>query len=145
MSEITCFIMNNLLGQDFIDIERIYDLKGSTAGRKVQLTPEETKTKSGLKVLKDINFVELKEQLDIDSEQRDEIMTTLARDSQFLAENKLMDYSLLFIKVAQKQAAHSLRRMPAMVYVQNDDGFSMLALREVDTVAPSFMHNRPKG
>lgn len=59
MSEITYVIMNNLLGQDFINIERIYDLKGSTFGRKVDLTEEEIKTKSGLKVLKDLNYLEL--------------------------------------------------------------------------------------
>lgn len=38
MSDITCFIMDNLLGRDFMNIERIYDLKGSTLGRRVQLT-----------------------------------------------------------------------------------------------------------
>ena len=35
MEEISCFIMDNLLGRDFMNIERIYDLKGSTKGRKV--------------------------------------------------------------------------------------------------------------
>jgi len=30
MGDINCFIMDNLLGKDFNDIERIYDLKGST-------------------------------------------------------------------------------------------------------------------
>ena len=33
MEEITCFIMDNLLGSDFMNISRIYDLKGSTFGR----------------------------------------------------------------------------------------------------------------
>ncbi len=33
--------MDNLLGQDFINIERIYDLKGSTKGRIVKLSEEE--------------------------------------------------------------------------------------------------------
>ena len=37
MQEITCFIMDNLLGEDFMKIERIYDLKGSTVGRIVKL------------------------------------------------------------------------------------------------------------
>ena len=41
MDDIHCFIMDNLLGKDFNNIVRIYDLKGSTKGRKVQLTPEE--------------------------------------------------------------------------------------------------------
>jgi hypothetical protein len=37
MQEITCYIMNNLIGSDFMNIERIYDLKGSTVGRLVKL------------------------------------------------------------------------------------------------------------
>lgn len=41
MQEITCFIMDNLLGKDFINIERIYDLKGSKKGRIVNLNEEE--------------------------------------------------------------------------------------------------------
>lgn len=30
--------MDNLLGKDFANIERIYDLKGSTKGRMAKLT-----------------------------------------------------------------------------------------------------------
>ena len=55
--------MENLLGQDFINIERIYDLKGSRKGRSVNLTEEEEKTQSGLKVLKDLNFLRIGEKL----------------------------------------------------------------------------------
>lgn len=51
--------MDNLLGQDFINIERIYDLKGSTKGRIVKLTQEEEEKSSGLKVLKDLNFLKI--------------------------------------------------------------------------------------
>ena len=65
MADITCFIMDNLLGKDFANIERIYDLKGSTKGRKAQISNPELPT--GLKVLKDMNFLELKEKLEIDS------------------------------------------------------------------------------
>lgn len=38
MEDINCFIMDNLLGRDFNNIIRIYDLKGSTKGRKVELS-----------------------------------------------------------------------------------------------------------
>jgi hypothetical protein len=38
MEDIHCFIMDNLLGKDFNNIERIYDLKGSTKGRKAKLS-----------------------------------------------------------------------------------------------------------
>ncbi len=38
MDDIHCFIMDNLLGRDFNNIVRIYDLKGSRKGRKVPLS-----------------------------------------------------------------------------------------------------------
>jgi hypothetical protein len=41
MEDIHCFIMDNLLGKDFNNIERIYDLKGSTKGRRAKLAEEE--------------------------------------------------------------------------------------------------------
>ena len=41
MEEITCYIMNNLVGLDFADVTRIYDLKGSKLGRKVNLNEVE--------------------------------------------------------------------------------------------------------
>jgi len=63
MQEITCYIMDNLLGSDFMNIQRIYDLKGSTVGRIVKLTDEQKQSNSGLKVLKDLNFIELNEEL----------------------------------------------------------------------------------
>lgn len=65
MADMTCIIMNNLLGLDFINIERIYDLKGSLVGREVDLNEEEITKKSGLKVLKDRNFINLKEKFDV--------------------------------------------------------------------------------
>jgi hypothetical protein len=69
-------------------------------------------------VLKDLNFIEHNEQLDIDPAKKDHVMNILERDSKFLADNNLMDYSLMYIKVTQKQDhEHPLRRMPAMIYV----------------------------
>jgi hypothetical protein len=41
MEEVTCFIMDNLLGKDFMSIERIYDIKGSTKGRFAKLIAAE--------------------------------------------------------------------------------------------------------
>ncbi len=59
MDDIDCFIMDNLLGRDFNNIMRIYDLKGSTKGRKTQLSKKELQEKSsGLNVLKDLNYIE---------------------------------------------------------------------------------------
>ena len=38
MGDISCYIMNNIVGLDFANIIRIYDLKGSTYGRKCKLS-----------------------------------------------------------------------------------------------------------
>lgn len=45
-----------------------------------------------------------------------------------------MDYSLLFIKVAVDQHRHEpLKRMPAMVYHNDERGGTRLVLQEIDT------------
>jgi hypothetical protein len=41
MTEVTLVIMDNLVGSDRPNVTRIYDLKGSTFGRKVNLSAEE--------------------------------------------------------------------------------------------------------
>ncbi|CDW82893.1 1-phosphatidylinositol-4-phosphate 5-kinase [Stylonychia lemnae] len=134
MAEINCFIMDNLLGQDFFNIERIFDLKGSTRGRIVNLSENEIKTGSGLKVLKDLNFINLGEKLQVPEHKRNEILNILEKDSLFLSQNNLMDYSLLFIKAKNVDAKKSseMQKMPAIVYVKQKNGENQLQLRETD-------------
>ncbi len=72
--------MNNLLGKDFTDIERMYDLKGSTFQRLEKLTPEQEK-KSGLKILKDTNFVNFNEKLNIKQAEKDSVMENIRKDA----------------------------------------------------------------
>jgi hypothetical protein len=50
---------------------------------------------TGLKVLKDNNFIELEDKVDI--REKSLILQTLKSDVQFLASKNLMDYSLLLI------------------------------------------------
>lgn len=85
MADINCFIMDNLLGQDFINIQRIYDLKGSTKGRIVNLTEEEQQTSSGLKVLKDLNFMNNGDKLNVPQHKREQVMVILEKDAYFLS------------------------------------------------------------
>jgi hypothetical protein len=86
MAEVNCFIMDNLLGKDFNNIVRIYDLKGSTKGRIVPLTPQEMQQEStGLQVLKDLNYTSLKERIEIGSEYKSKLLTIIEKDAQFLA------------------------------------------------------------
>lgn len=67
MEDVTCLIMDNLLGKDFMNIERIYDLKGSTKGRRVALSQEEASGQqmTGLQVLKDLNFLDFEDSLQV--------------------------------------------------------------------------------
>jgi 1-phosphatidylinositol-4-phosphate 5-kinase len=51
-----------------------------------------------LKVLKDLNYIEFEDKLKIGQYQKDSLNYLLENDSRFLAENNLMDYSLLLIK-----------------------------------------------
>ncbi len=101
MADITCIIMDNLLGKDVASIERIYDLKGSTKGR---IVPLKDSLPSGLKVLKDLNFVSLEERLKVTRKEKERLLRIIESDARFLSNNNLMDYSLLFIKA--KRAAN---------------------------------------
>jgi hypothetical protein len=73
--------MDNLLGKDFMNIQRIYDLKGSMLKRKVKLSDDELKNGTGLRVLKDINFLELTERMDIDKDKKNELFKMIERDA----------------------------------------------------------------
>ena len=53
---ITFIIMDSLIGREYKNIKRVYDLKGSSLKRFVKLTREEEKEGSGLKTLKCQNF-----------------------------------------------------------------------------------------
>jgi len=53
---------------------------------------------TGLKVLKDLNYVDFKESLDLTASIRCRLRETIEKDANFLSRNNLMDYSLLLIK-----------------------------------------------
>ena len=59
--------MDNLFGKDYMNIERIYDIKGSTMGRRTKLSTEELagNEPTGLTVLKDLNYLDFEETLQI--------------------------------------------------------------------------------
>lgn len=138
MEDVTCFIMDNLLGKDFMNIERIYDLKGSTKGRFAKLTPEEESgaQSTGMKVLKDLNLVCNGEKLDISDGLRAKLLRTLEQDSQFLMQNNLMDYSLLLIKARNDKNPSVIEHemMPALVLLKEQNGEARLELRNSITI-----------
>jgi hypothetical protein len=61
-----------------------------------------------------------------------------------LAANKLMDYSMLFIKVKKAEVNHPLKRMPALIYTKDDAGEMVLTLREIDTEEDKPFKNKSK-
>ena len=81
MKPITCYIMENLLSKDFISIKRIYDLKGSKKGRIVKLNDYEKQVSSGLKVLKDLNFIEIGDKLRISEREKQRLISNIERDA----------------------------------------------------------------
>lgn len=115
MDDIHCFITNNLIGKEFPNVERIYDLKGSTAKRRTKLTAKQNEVDgvSGMKVLKDLNFQDVHQKLKINQDEKTELLDRINVDSKFLAENNLMDYSVLFIQFDNKEVTQD-EDMPAM-------------------------------
>jgi hypothetical protein len=116
--------MENLLGKDFQSIERIYDMKGSTKGREVKLSSSD-EIYSKLKVLKDLNYIQLNERLNVSDNSRERLIDIIESDAKFLASNNLMDYSLLFIKIRKDDENDNdkkIKRMPALVRVKGQGG-----------------------
>lgn len=82
----------------------VYDLKGSSKGRKVHL-----KEMKNFVVMKDLNWVESKQKLAVSTQQEQAFMTQLQNDVRFLADINVMDYSLLvgLVVKGQQMAAES--------------------------------------
>ena len=99
-SPIYFFITENLIGADYHKISSIYDLKGATFDRRTDLGRSDDE--SALKVLKDVNFVEAGEDMEIEVEHRRRILEMIEVDTKLLAKHGLIDYSMLFIEIASK-------------------------------------------
>jgi 1-phosphatidylinositol-4-phosphate 5-kinase len=92
-------IMNNLFPAHK-DIHESYDLKGSTVGR---IYPEERARENPRAVLKDLNWIDRRKELELGPEKRALLTEQLRRDAEFLKELHVMDYSLLV-------GIHNMRR-----------------------------------
>merc|ERR1712048_1558267 len=78
------------MGTD-LEIHTIYDLKGSTKGRNAT----EKEKKQETPVLKDLDFMQNKEVLQIGSVKAKLFTQQLRKDTELLRKLKIMDYSLL--------------------------------------------------
>jgi 1-phosphatidylinositol-4-phosphate 5-kinase len=84
-------IMNNLF-PPHKDVHETYDLKGSTVGREY---PEEKAARNPRAVLKDLNWINRGNMLELGPEKRALLTEQLRRDAEFLKTVHVMDYSLL--------------------------------------------------
>jgi 1-phosphatidylinositol-4-phosphate 5-kinase len=83
-------VMNNVFNTPF-EIHRRYDLKGSWVGRVTPLEQHGDPTVA----LKDMDFQAANERIAVGSERASRLLTQLERDTAFLRENGIIDYSLL--------------------------------------------------
>ena len=101
------FITENVIGNDFSAIKRCYDLKGSSHGRFVNLDVYSKITEdTGLKVLKCENFIQDNEKepvLDINAEIKGNMKALLTKDSLFLKQHGLIDYSIFLVEVDREK------------------------------------------
>ncbi|OUM67930.1 hypothetical protein PIROE2DRAFT_22775, partial [Piromyces sp. E2] len=84
-------VMENIFPPDK-DIHEKYDLKGSLVGR---YTNDKGQNANKLIVLKDVNWIKKERKIYLGKEKADLLIKQLEKDVNFLAENNVMDYSLL--------------------------------------------------
>jgi len=73
-----------------IEIHRRYDLKGSWVGRVTPLEKRDPHV-----ALKDVDYQQANEKIRISQDRREHLLAQIRRDSEFLASNNIIDYSLL--------------------------------------------------
>ena len=112
-------ITENMIRQDFPRIFRCFDLKGSTYGRETKMEIGESKHGSGLKTLKDKNFIKIfKEGIEIDPSEKMALFSQMQRDSELLKKNNLIDYSVFLIQVDMQkaEASHFGKKLQKLVF-----------------------------
>lgn len=111
----------------------LFDMKGSSINREVlkKKTNAELKAPTGGKVLKDLDFLRLREMKDfmkLDQEVVDQITSQLAKDIGFLRDERYMDYSLLL----------GIRKIEGSS--QNDNQFKQMDLDLEEGLEDEFQH-----
>jgi 1-phosphatidylinositol-4-phosphate 5-kinase len=90
-NKIHFIVMENIFPPDK-DIHEKYDLKGSLVGR---YTNEKENNNNKILVMKDLNWIKRERKIYLGKEKENILMNQLEKDVKFLAENNVMDYSLL--------------------------------------------------
>lgn len=86
------FIVMNNFFSSAVEIHRRYDIKGSLVGRTVPHEKREDHTIA----LKDMDIDEMGDYMDVGTENKEKLQKVLLADTNFLKENYILDYSLLF-------------------------------------------------
>jgi hypothetical protein len=91
------FIMMENVFRTSKQLDVKFDLKGSTIGRDVlsKLTEEERQQGRFDFTLKDLDFLSLKQGVNVGASKRDALLHQIYLDGKFLRDNKLIDYSFL--------------------------------------------------
>ena len=92
---ILIIVMRNVIGDFKDNVIAKFDLKGSSFKRKSKLDIE----KIDEKTMKDNNFDEIEHKIFLGKESSDKLRLICKKDSEFLRDMNLMDYSLFLIKI----------------------------------------------
>ncbi|KAL4499043.1 hypothetical protein ABPG72_016945 [Tetrahymena utriculariae] len=101
---INLLVMKNILSIPREYILRTYDLKGSKLGRQVLINGKDYEESILRKrVLKENEFMKYEKKIYLQEKESGLVKQILERDSQFLAKQQYVDYSLLIFKLDYKQ------------------------------------------
>ncbi|VDM64600.1 unnamed protein product [Angiostrongylus costaricensis] len=106
-SETYLIVMRNVFGRKY-NVHMKFDLKGSTVARAAS---EKERTKE-VPTLKDNDFLEMNEKLNLPEETRHQLLEMLASDTTWLSKMHLMDYSLLLGVHDCERAAEEAAKRP---------------------------------
>ena len=91
-------ITENMINNDFSRIFRTFDLKGSLHGRETKIEVGEAKSGTGLKTLKDKNFIKMfKDGMQIEAMEKMNLFKQMELDSALLKNHNLIDYNVFLI------------------------------------------------
>ena len=93
---ILIIVMRNVIGDFQDNVIAKFDLKGSSFKRKSKFDVE----KIGDKTMKDNNFDEIEHKIFLGKESSDKLRSLCKKDSEFLRDMELMDYSLFLVKIS---------------------------------------------
>ncbi len=132
MKPISVVIMDNLMGEYITEIQRIYDLKGSTHKRTTKVIKSVRTVRKDLNLLRDSEF-----SLKFTPEFQSEFKRRIYRDKEFLKSCNLMDYSLLLIFFKKidwqdTESNGSWKNMKRSIYMkQTPNGNQEIEIEEV--------------